>query len=226
MLPTIISFYTKNTIYEQEAAHLIASCKKLDLPFEIDGVDSMGEWEENCRYKPTFILQKLKQLKRPILWSDADAMILKKPKTQKGDIAVCIDKTKMIDDPAHLFSGTIFFNYTPKTLQLIEHWIKECTDSKTVWGDQVSLRDVILKNKAQAQIDFLPGSYWLFYDKVDNETLINEAVILHYQASRIVHDPESSPYLKLIQNEERTSRFFHRLSTLHQFGIHDVSTFR
>lgn len=233
MLPTIVSFYTKNTSYEKEAEYLIASCKKLELPFEIDGVDSMGTWEENCRFKPSFILDKMKKLKKPLLWIDSDAMILKKPRILselKGDVGVCIDESKAIDDPTYLFAGTFFLNPTPKALELMNLWVETCTTLQTVWGDQLPLQTVILENKVEAKIDFLPSSYWSFYDAVSDDTLKNETTILHYQASRIlkneINDIKNTSYLNVIQNEERTWRFFHRLSTLHQLGIHDAPTFR
>ena len=60
--PLVISFYTKNTPYEAEVQNLIDSCRRFDLPHQIEGVESFGSWEMNCAFKPYFILKQLKQL--------------------------------------------------------------------------------------------------------------------------------------------------------------------
>ena len=51
MIPTVVSYYTKNTPYEDEIKHLIASCEKFGIPYEIDGIPNLGSWEKNCCYQ-------------------------------------------------------------------------------------------------------------------------------------------------------------------------------
>lgn len=72
-LPTIVSYYTAGTQYEQHAQRLIESLQGLNLPHLVVPVDSLGCWERNCSYKPSFVLEMWRRLKTPILWVDADA---------------------------------------------------------------------------------------------------------------------------------------------------------
>lgn len=225
LLPTILSFYTKNTGYETEASYLIASCKKLGLPFEIEGIDSLGNWRENCSYKPRFILSKLLLLQKPLLWIDADGMIIQKPellKELKGDFAIPMSPQLPTHHPDYVYAGTLFFKPTPKTFKTLSHWVKACDESRSELIDQESLKQVILQNKAKAKIDILPPSYWSVYNTAERDLFKSEIVILQYQASRVlkIDGEESSLFDQKLQLEERTWRFFHRLSTLYQLGIH------
>ena len=79
MTPIIICYYTKDTGYENEIENLITSCEKFSLPYVVDAIDSLGTWEKNCCYKPRYILDKITSLKRPVLWLDADCVVVQKP---------------------------------------------------------------------------------------------------------------------------------------------------
>lgn len=189
-LPTIISFYTKNTPYEEEVQNLIASCARLNLKTHIEGIDSFGSWELNCAFKPFFLHQKLQELKKNLLWVDSDAVILQAPQPLEafsGDLAVHIDPTLPDDHPSKVMSGTIFVKNSPKAQELLKRWAQECIrqlmqqDRKEEFWDQCALRDVLLKNTA-ADIRSLPLSYVKvaghpLHEKVD-------PIIEHYQASR------------------------------------------
>lgn len=228
IFPTIISFYTKNTGYETEANFLKKSCEKLNLSYEIEPIDSFGSWEKNCCYKPLFIKQKLQKLNGPVLWVDADGMMLKKPLLLDRlhcDTAVPLNDKKTQDDPAYLFSATLFFTPEKKSLQLIDLWIDSCEQrqqvkgKKDVWIDQQTLRDIILENKVNATIERLPRSYWHIYNSAEEESE-EQAVILHYQASRVLRKEIDKltlpPYLEQAKNEYQTLRTFHRLHILYQ----------
>ncbi|MFA6119640.1 MAG: hypothetical protein WCT85_06425 [Parachlamydiales bacterium] len=78
MHPTIISCYTNDTLYEEEIKDLILSCENLNLEYSIDGYDSLESWEKNCCYKPKYILKKPLGLKKPLLWIDADGIVVKR----------------------------------------------------------------------------------------------------------------------------------------------------
>lgn len=219
----IVSFYTQNTSYEEEASYLKASCEKIGIPHEIDGIDSLGSWEENCCYKATFILEKLQKHQTPLLWIDADAMLLQKPTlldTIEEDVAVHVFPERSKEDPSYLASGTLFLKPTSYVFNLIERWIQACTKTTSILKDQDALNAVIDPDRTF----FLPRSYYTVYDTIDNQTLTQDTVVLHYQASRVlkheIEDIASTAYLDHIQNEERTARYLHRLSTLHQLGIH------
>ena len=149
----IVSGYTINTPYEQEVEALKKSLIKNNLSTEhIIGFQNQGSWEKNCQEKAKIILQKLKELKKPIVWLDADAELFEYPilfHNIKKDIAFCYYNQEVL-------SGTLYLKPTQKIFSLLEEWIEENKNNPTKW-DQKNLEKIILKNN----IDFeeLPTSY-------------------------------------------------------------------
>ncbi len=187
--PTIVSYYTQHTGYEREVQNLIASCQELDLPYHIEGVRSLGSWEKNCCYKPRYLLDKLAELRTPLLWVDADAVFLKKPllfTSLDTDIALRVVETLPDTSPSKMISGTLFCNTTDATKNLLKEWEDECQrllreNQGEVW-DQAALRNVALRSTAR--ITPLPRAYYTIYDTM-TPACQQEAIIVHYQASRI-----------------------------------------
>ncbi|MCB1085110.1 MAG: hypothetical protein KDK60_03305 [Chlamydiia bacterium] len=188
VLPTVISYFTENTGYEEEVKGLIASCKAHNLPTSIDPIPHFGSWEKNCCFKPSYILKKLEELNRPLLWLDADAIAFKRPtlfETMKEDIGVRIVDHLPDDHPSKVISGTIFINNTTGARRLLHEWIEETQKNLLKdphhW-DQVSLRNVIQKN--QATIYPLDHRYYQVYTSIEDSVTLDESVIIHFQASR------------------------------------------
>lgn len=189
MLPLIVSYYTLGTPYEEEVKNLIASCKKLGLNTDIVGIKPLGKWDQNCCYKPLFLLEKLREHKKPILWIDADAMVLKKPllfETLKCDIALRIYPYLPITHPSKLITGTLYLQNTLAVRNILTLWDQECIkmahqNKGEVW-DQIGLKRALL-NGPKINLFSLPSSYAAIYDK--KESLQEELVIVHYQASRL-----------------------------------------
>lgn len=201
MSPIIISFYTKNTFYESEVQNLIESCKKFDLEYQIEAVDSLGSWEYNCCYKPIFILKKLLTLKKPVLWIDADGVIVKKPDLhwkEYSDIALRLHESLSLDHPSKVCTMSLFADYTKEALELIRLWKEECLIrllekcEDQVW-DQKCLRDVIYQKTHHAKVHPIPMGYCRIYDKESDKVPKEETYIIHYQASRL--------YKKIIDGE-------------------------
>lgn len=189
-MPVVISFYTVNTPYEQEVMRLINSCERLDLEHCIEGRESKRSWEENCGVKPFYILEKLNQLKRPILWVDADGAFLKMPSFDQFasfDFSVRIVDFLPKSHREKVISNTVFVNYTPQGLSIVERWGKsfqrKLKNDPKIW-DQEVLRDIVLKEK-NAKILPMPLAYSKIYD-LDAHRIEQEKVIIeHYQASRL-----------------------------------------
>lgn len=188
--PVVISFYTLNTPYEQEVMRLINSCERLELEHSVDGIESKGSWEKNCGIKPFYILEKLKQFKRPVLWVDADGAFLQMPSFNQ--FSSCDFSVRIVDflpknHREKVISNTVFVNYTPEGLSIVERWGKSCVrklkNDPKVW-DQAVLRDIILKEK-QAKILPMPLAYSKIYDLDFHRIEQQEVVIEHYQASRL-----------------------------------------
>lgn len=191
--PIVISFYTQNTLYEEEVKNLLTSCKKFELETSVEKVQSFGNWELNCAYKPFFIFKKMDELKKPLLWVDADGKFLRAPRWQNvfdSDLALRLDADLPADHPSKVISSTIYINNTMKARDLIRDWMFEAqkilldkTRKEEFW-DQIALRNSILKNRSSCKVASLPLSYAKIFDHPGDNEKVEDAVIEHYQASR------------------------------------------
>lgn len=191
--PLVVSYYTKNTLYEIEAHNLIASCQKFGLPHLIEGIDSFGSWEINCAFKPFFIMKKVVELQQPILWVDADGMFCGSPSwipEFDGDFAVRFSPEASETHPSKVISNTVFSAYTPAALALLAEWAEECKRQllqpgrdREFW-DQIALRDVLAHWKDKAVVHSMPIAYSKIFDKKSDIDAAPTSIIEHYQASR------------------------------------------
>ncbi|HEX4839686.1 MAG TPA: putative nucleotide-diphospho-sugar transferase [Rhabdochlamydiaceae bacterium] len=189
MFPLIISFYTKETPYQLDAHHLMASCDQFGLEHHIEGIDSHGSWELNCAFKPFFIAQKLQQFKRPVLWVDADGVFARKPtplKVFEKDFAVYAQAELPSNHPSKIRSGTIYVNATEKGMDVLKKWAQECQrllinpERTEEFWDQIALRNVYL---IEQKLGRLPLSYIkILGHPIDVKC--PHPVIIHCQASR------------------------------------------
>lgn len=194
--PLVVSYYTKDTLYQLEVQNLIASCEQWGLDHHIEPIASFGSWEGNCCFKPFFLLEKLQQFQRPLFWVDADGVFLKKPQwleVFQKDAVVRIHDSLKDSHPSKVISASLFINATSGAVALLKAWGQGCVDAfshpqrtEEVW-DQMVLRDVILRGAAGAEIGVLPAEY-LVIDEHSSST-----VIAQYQASRrfkkIINNP-------------------------------------
>ncbi len=201
LFPLIVSYYTKETMYQLEIRNLIESCERWALNYHIEAIDSLGSWELNCGYKPFFLFNKLQEFKRPLFWVDADGVFLKSPSILpqfSSDLSVRINASYPADHRSKVASGSIFVNATPQAENLLTLWASECyhnlsrCNRKEEYWDQVGLRDAIFSHSHQAKVENLPHEYVAIKGNLVDEKQILDPVIMHYQASR--------RYKKLINN--------------------------
>lgn len=187
----MISFYTLGTPYEKEVERLVNSCNEFSIRREIEGLSSQGSWEKNCAMKPAFILEKLRQWKQPVLWVDADAAFLQPFDSQEFEgctFSVRVNEFLPKHHESYVISNTIFANYDPVVIDLLEDWSKECQEAlvqkeKTLecW-DQAVLRDVLERKKLS--FTPMPLKFSTIFDLDKLFISQKEIVIEHYQASR------------------------------------------
>ena len=189
---TVVSYYTKNSLYEKEVEDLKKSLEDLKIDFEIDGIEDLGSWQKNCFYKPQFLLEKLEKFKKPILWIDADAVVVKPLKyfeTVKEDIA--IRKVK-----GNVLTGTIFSNYNKRVVKLLESWKKRCDKEKRKDILEQQCLDEVLKEEFfnnNIKIKELDPIYcFIFSEKLKK----GKIVICHFQASRFKGENFKNLFLK------------------------------
>jgi hypothetical protein len=168
-----VSAYTINTPYEEEIKNLKKSLTDFGFSTNhIVPINNLGTWEKNCQQKATVIKNKLLELREPIVWLDADAVIKKTPTlfTEiEEDLGICVYRGEYL-------SGTIFLKPSEQIFDLLDRWIEECNNNPKEW-DQKILQKLILNKKINHFT--LPPSYC----KVDFFKS-DENVISQNQASR------------------------------------------
>lgn len=183
MDPVVVSYFTEGTNYEKEAAALRASCENVGLEYRIEGVASFGKWHQHTCYKPIYILQKMHELKRPVVWVDADAEVVKKPSFAFDcDIGVRIYDFHPSDHPSHFLAGTVYIAYNERTLRFVKAWADACQkiiEGSTFLTDQQVFGS--LAYKEEIRLLGLPAGYCAIFD----ERVEQEIYIVHYQASRL-----------------------------------------
>ncbi len=189
--PLIVSFYTLDTPYEEAARRLKASCEQFGLEHSIEGIVSRGTWQENCAFKPQFMLQKIEQFQRPILWVDADACFLQMPNWEdfaQCDLAARENSFLPKEHPSRINSGTVFVNDTETGRGILKAWIEEShqrislQSEEEIW-DQAMLRNVLF-HRGCVGFKPLPWKYVKMTDFDEGMIPKQETVIEHYLASR------------------------------------------
>lgn len=86
-------------------------------------------------------------------------------------------------DPCKVFAGTIFVNHTEKAREILKEWLEET--KKVIdkdFGDQAALRNVLLQT--DGKIANIGTPYFTPYDHIEKKEWIEQAVLVHFQASR------------------------------------------
>ncbi len=184
---TVISYYTSD--YKDDAARLRASLDALSIPHRITRIATRGSWQANIAYKPAFIAKARYELRGPLVWIDADAIVRSYPH-EFVDLA---DVKKISPNPfdlavhyrrgQELLSGTIWINDTHAVQALLSCWNWKQIDSPGVW-DQKTLAEVITEVGPEIRVYDLPAAYTFIFDLMKTESPDVEPVIEHFQASR------------------------------------------
>ena len=182
----VISYFTKNTPYEQEADNLRESLVKFNIPHKIYAEDNLGNWTKNTQLKAKVIHRALNEFEDDILWIDSDAIVygeLDFFQNLNCDLSVYHLISRY--NPFELLSGTLFYKNNSKVKQIVQEWIN-LNDNNNEW-DQRNLQAIIEKpeNKNNIIIEKLPLPYIVInnYQKHQGR-LKSPAIIKHFQASR------------------------------------------
>jgi len=181
----ITAYYTSDSIYSEHADRLKRSLVDLKLQYHIRKIDTLGSWQKNTQYKPTFLLDML--IKFPghnIVYVDIDAEFKQYPVlfdslTDCKQIAAhqlnhrCHTKRER---PNELLSGTLFLPNTSNVHTIIKQWIEQCKSNPTEWDQRV------LEKVVGSDYYFLPEEYCFIFDYKYSREI--KPIIVHYQASR------------------------------------------
>lgn len=181
MVALVVSFFTPG--YADHAARLRESLARSNLEAWIEPVETEGAWEHTCARKAAFVRKALECALGPVLWLDADATVhgdlrplLEDLRRREADFAV--HRTGSTHPRLAFRSGTVWFNRTPRAIELADRWVDRCARSPRTW-DQESLF------RAHGDVDgvateWLDEAYCCRFDDPGAEA----AVVVHHQASR------------------------------------------
>ena len=195
---SVITFYTPE--YGEEVKEWSNSCSGyLTTPFKAYSIPSKGSWVHNCTMKAEVILEALNE-GAGVVWTDADARFKAFPKLfqelENYDFG-CYWIPNVWNKPKNvqlrpwgldrgneaLAGGTLFFNNTQITKDLITDWKTESEANPTRW-EQQSLQKIWDKYDRKGLKTFnFPQGYCRVFDAPWFEPE-NEVVIEHTQASR------------------------------------------
>ena len=192
---TIISWYTKQTEYDSIMRnYLIPSLQKLNIPYKIYPVDSIGNWQQNTNLKPLVIETAFQDLDTDLLIVDADAKIYQYPKLleeipEEYDMAIFyLDWDEWYHNGSkqkELCSGTLYIRNKPICQALIRWWIKICSSHNLT--DQKALKKALLAFP-NIKIYKLPYEYcWINSLPSGDKPFVErpkEVVVEHFQVSR------------------------------------------
>lgn len=197
-----ISYYTSNTPYEQVIQNcLLPSLKTYGLKYDIEAIEDKGSWQANTGYKCVFVKKMLQKHNEPVVFLDADAVVTRNPalfdELNDYDIAFhwldwYLQWRGKTGDKRELLSGTMMFNPTKNTFNLLDEWIYEVKSQSGKWEQRV-LQEIIERKEKELQIYNLPASYCaviLHNKKIPS--YIKAPVIVHTQASRKYKYPKKS----------------------------------
>jgi len=176
----VVSFYTLNSGYEVEIQEkLIPSLKRLNVPYDVVGLNSQGSWNLNI-YQKAYVIRDMliKHESMDIVWLDSDAVLCRNP-----------DEFESMDEDfgchfrfgRKLSSGTMFFRNNGRIVSLVNDWV-EAIEGHPEYGvvtEQAILKDV-LERRVDVSVCRLPLEYSMIFDAVQ----VEDPVVTHYQASR------------------------------------------
>jgi hypothetical protein len=176
----VVSFYTPD--YADHAKGLAASLDTFGIPHEIEAIEQC-KWAQATCLKGAFMSRKLRESSVPIVWIDADAVVLAPLSFPDVDFAVYARFASRLRHQWGPFrTGTVYFGKTEQAERLVDHWVSECV-LQTDGIDQHALfrawQRAMSDPKCMPSTAWLPLSYCQKFDETTGEPLIQ-----HSMASR------------------------------------------
>lgn len=174
----IISYYTQDWDYPKYADHLRSDCDRLGILHHVVEKPSTNTYVGNCQIKAFFIRDMLQQFKSPVMWMDADGSICKFPELLAQDYMSEYDMAgnHPIKDPARVHVGSIWFNYTPATIDFVDAWCAGIERKKGIDDAAFNGTWDLLKDKIKFYA--LPPEYFMILPR-NNDKIPPQAVIAH-----------------------------------------------
>ena len=186
----VVGFYTKDTVYEEEAKKLVKTLDKFSIPYYLYPIENEGKWVLNCAQKPIILRQALDDFIDDILYLDVDARVVRRPEFEQLDMSspgYCVWSNPYTKNPGELASGTIYFPNNKISRAVLDDWISMQEKYPKMWDQRVL--ETIYKKYPYS----LLHHDWINIQQ-DNGTIVKgkitkfieteNPIILHTQASR------------------------------------------
>ncbi|OTG67350.1 putative nucleotide-diphospho-sugar transferase [Acinetobacter silvestris] len=159
---TIFGFHTDDPLYTKHAQILRASAENFDINIYLESF-SKDDWQKIIAFKPAFIAKIRREIQGPILYIDADAIVLEDIRPYFN--AITEDIAVHYIDEKRLISSTLFINETPNAHLLMAEWEKRMLSQPERW-DQVVLQELVDEWVAEGRITLkkLPPNYTFIFD--------------------------------------------------------------
>lgn len=145
MKTKIVSFYAdieNKNYYSICGEKLKQSLKRFNIEHEIEEIKSSNDYMLNCLKKPGFILKKILDSKKPIIWLDVDTdfrLPFSDFDKNDCDVGFCSDT----GDIEGIKASPIYFNYNENALIFLKKWKEIC--EKAVQEKKVELDHDVIK---------------------------------------------------------------------------------
>jgi hypothetical protein len=188
--PLVVSFHT-HPEYKVIAGRMEKSVRRFGFEVEVSAVESRGSWLKNAQYKAKFILDKLVEKKRDIVWLDADSVVNSYPTlfdNFPGDIGVHIcdwkRHTEGRRDQKELLGAVMYCRYNKATISLLRAWVKAVELEPMRW-EQLTLYYTLKDAPEGKKVKLveLPAKYCTIFDTMAD---VENPVIEQFQASRFL----------------------------------------
>lgn len=178
----VCGYYTPGP-YEKEAERLMASLETFDIPYDLTCATELKglSWIQVTREKPSKILDAIdKYPKRPILFIDVDAVVLRDPRLifpNSWEHQIC-SVTVHSFGTAGACSGTVICAPGEAARKGIEHWLNNLVEKPDEKMEQRILNYI-------SEIDKLLAPEWCWiFDLSPKIYGQRDVIIEHLQASR------------------------------------------
>jgi len=137
-----ITFATESQHYLNKAEIFEKTAKKYNINYHIDYIEQFGDYKDVCLYKPTYILEKLNQFNKTVIWIDCDSVFEGEPDysfmDKKFDVGIIrrISNQGKIDPKMPILGHINVFKNNQNAKKVLKVWEYLCK-----WRDMSFIRD-------------------------------------------------------------------------------------
>ncbi len=203
---TVVSFHTPDERYSTYAERLRQSCGKLGMPFLIvEMAQYYDTWVEMVSLKPQFMRHAMTKTNGPILWVDADGVLVQRPEAlmPPWDIDFGIHAKDRrhrswrpigreletlpdewpFEDTRWFMTGTIFVNNTGPGQTFLRDWERLATAEPKAYQMLLCQRAWCM---CKPRTVWLPETYCDVYGRSKNPVIMHELASVRGRKDKVV----------------------------------------